>query len=192
MAIADQWQIPKDEQDSGDGLPPTDIEKVQYINFLKRGIANADIVTTVSEQYARELLMPKTSHSLLFECWRTRRTHLFLGVRNGVDYSWYWNPMFDEKLPVNYDIEIVHRKYDNKRALQHRLGLPIDDTIPIIGMNSRITEQRLFLGTGDLCRAHEATRQLVVVGAGQGEYARFLTAKMRQFPSWRSAVDKLR
>jgi starch synthase len=195
VAIADQWQIPKEDQDTGDGLPPTDTRKVQYINFLKRGIANADIVTTVSEQYAKELLVQKTSHGLYDVL--SPRARTFFGVRNGVDYT-YWNPMFDEKLPVNYDIEIVHRKYDNKRALQHRLNLPIDETIPIIGMNSRITEQKgfslveeIFAG---LMKRHV---QLVVVGAGQGAHTQFLTDKMRQFPTQlafrrgQEAVDEL-
>jgi len=99
---------------------------------------------------------------------------------------------------VNYDIEIVHRKYDNKRALQHRLNLPIDETIPIIGMNSRITEQKgfslveeIFAG---LMKRHV---QLVVVGAGQGAHTQFLTDKMRQFPTQlafrrgQEAVDEL-
>lgn len=193
VAIADQWQIPAEDQDTGVGAPPTDISKVQYINFLKRGISNSDIVTTVSERYAKELLVEATSHGLYHVLAPRART--FFGIRNGVDYS-YWNPMFDEKLPVNYDIEIVHRKYDNKRALQHRLKLPIDETIPIIGMNSRITEQKGFSLLQDIFDELMARHvQLIVVGAGQSDYAHFLTRKMRQYPhqvafrSGQQAVD---
>ena len=195
VAIANQWQIPPEEQDNGQGLPPTDLAKVQYINFLKRGIANADIVTTVSEQYAKDLLVAKTSHDLYDVL--SPRARTFFGIRNGVDYS-YWNPMFDEQLPVNYDIEIVHRKYDNKRALQHRLNLPIDDQIPILGMNSRITEQKgfslVFEIFDDLMKKGV---QLVVVGAGQEDYADFLKNKMKQYPGQvafrqgQEAVNKL-
>jgi starch synthase len=111
------------------GVPTTEKTKVQYLNFLKRGIIHADIVTTVSEQYAKELLVPVTSHGLSDVLIPRART--FFGIRNGVDYH-QWNPMFDEYLPVNYDFEILHRKYDNKRALQHRLGLPIDDGVPCL------------------------------------------------------------
>jgi starch synthase len=180
VAIADQWHIPDDERDDGCGKPSTDPAKVQYINFLKRGIVNADIVTTVSEQYAKELLVPETSHGLYDVLAPRART--FFGIRNGVDYS-YWNPMYDEYLPVNYDIEILHRKYDNKRALQHRLGLPIHDSIPVIGMNSRITEQKGFSLVFKIFDELMATgAQVVVVGSGQGSYVRFFEEKMEQYP----------
>jgi starch synthase len=180
VAIANQWVIPKEERDTGEGLPPTDLDKVKYINFLKRGIANADIVTTVSEQYAKELLIPKSSHGLYDVLAPRART--FFGIRNGVDYS-YWNPIFDEHLPVNYDIEIVHRKYDNKRALQHRLNLPIDDAVPILGMNSRITEQKGFSLVFEVFdELMKKGVQLVVVGTGSGAYSEILTEKMKKYP----------
>jgi starch synthase len=180
VAIANQWKIPQEERDTGQGLPPTDLSKVQYINFLKRGIANADIVTTVSEQYAKDLLVPETSHGL-YEV-LSPRARTFFGIRNGVDYR-QWNPMFDEHLPVNYDFEILHRKYDNKRALQHRLGLPIDDSVPILGMNSRITEQKGFSLVFEIFdELMKQGVQLVVVGTGQEPYTGFLKQKMREFP----------
>jgi starch synthase len=182
VAIASQWDIPKEERDTGEGLPPTDISKVPYINFLKRGIANADIVTTVSEQYAKELLVPATSHGL-YEC-LAPRARTFFGIRNGVDYS-YWNPMFDGNLPVNYDLEIMHRKYDNKRALQHRLNLPIDDQVPILGMNSRITEQKGYSLVFEIFEElMQQGLQLVVVGTTQSDtFAEFLADKMKRYPN---------
>jgi starch synthase len=181
VAIADQWSIPEDERDNGEGLPPTDLEKVPYLNFLKRGIANADIVTTVSEQYAKELLVPKTSHGLSDVLAPRART--FFGIRNGVDYG-QWNPMFDGNLPVNYDIEIMHRKYDNKRALQHRLKLPILD-VPILGMNSRITEQKGFSLIFEIFDELMAKGvQLVVVGdSTSGSFTDFLVEKMKIYPN---------
>jgi starch synthase len=194
VAIANQWKIPEGAQDDGEGLPTTDLEKVNYINFLKRGIANADIVTTVSEQYAKELLVPETSHGLYPILAPRART--FFGIRNGVDYS-TWNPMFDPSLPVNYDIDIMHRKYDNKRALQHRLNLPIID-VPILSMNTRITEQKgfslVFKILDDLMAKGV---QLVVVGAGLEEYTDFLNEKMKQYPTQiafrrgQAAVDEI-
>jgi starch synthase len=192
VAIADQWAIPKEERDTGDGLPPTHLDKVAFINFLKRGIANADIVTTVSEQYAKELVMTGTSHGLSEVLAPRART--FFGIRNGVDYS-YWNPMFDGNLPVNYDLEIMHRKYDNKRALQHRLNLPILD-VPILGMNSRITEQKGFsLVFKIFDQLMEKGIQLVVVGdSTSGSYTEFLTEKMKLYPnqvSFRPYSDEL-
>jgi starch synthase len=192
VAIANQWDIPVELQDDGRGELPTSTERAQYLNFLKRGILNADIVTTVSEQYARELLIPETSHGLYDVL--SPRARTFFGIRNGVDYS-YWNPMYDNHLPVNYDLEIMHRKYDNKRALQHRLKLPIDDSVPILGMNSRITEQKGFSLVFDIFdELMKRGVQIVVVGTGQGSYERFLSEKMKQYPkqvAYRAYSDEL-
>jgi starch synthase len=180
VAITDQWNIPLELQDDGTGELPTAIEQVPYLNFLKRGIINADMVTTVSEQYAKELLTPETSHGLYDVL--SSRSRSFFGIRNGVDYS-YWNPYFDRNLPVNYDMDIMYRKYDNKRALQHRLGLPIDEKIPILGMNSRITEQKGFSLVFEIFdELMKKGVQVVVVGTGQGSYVRFLDEKMKQYP----------
>lgn len=179
VAIENQWNIPDNLRDNGKGRLPKDIQKVPYLNFMKRAIAGADIITTVSEQYAKELLVPDTSHGL---CDALKpRERQFFGIRNGVDYT-YWNPMFDAHLPVNYDFEILHRKYDNKRALQHRLGLPIRD-VPILGMNTRITEQKGFsLIFEDFEELMKKDIQVVVVGTGAGGYVEFLTRMMNKYP----------
>ncbi len=170
----------KEHLDDGEGEVPGGDKDIRAINFLKRGIRNADIVTTVSEQYARELLVPETSHGLHEDL--QPRADTFFGIRNGVDYA-VWNPLFDTHIPVNYDIEIMHRKYDNKRALQHRLGLPIDDRIPLLGMNSRITEQKGFSLVFEIFdELMKAGVQIVVVGTGMGTYVEFLEEKMRQYP----------
>lgn len=180
VAIVNQWNIPVDQQDSGKGPLPTKTEDIQRLNFLKRGICNADLVTTVSEQYSRELMEEPTGHGL--HTILSRRSRVFFGIRNGVDYT-VWNPLFDPNLPVNYDWEIIHRKYDNKRALQHRLGLPIDDTIPILGMNSRITEQKGFSLVFEIFEElMKQGLQVVVVGTGAGGYVEFLTKMMEKYP----------
>ena len=181
VAMEFQWDIAPELQDDGKGPLTTDPTKIKQLNFLKRGLRNADIITTVSEQYSRELLIsPETSHGLSGLLNERRRN--FFGVRNGVDYS-QWNPMFDPKLPVNYDRDILHRKYDNKRALQHRLNLPVDDSVPVLGMNARITEQKgfsLIFKIIDKLMAQGV--QLVVVGAGSEDYSDILRAKMKQYP----------
>ena len=179
-SILSQWDIPKSKQDDGQGPVPTEASKIKYINFLKRGIINADIVTTVSEQFAKELLVPETSHGFYADLAPRART--FFGIRNGVDYS-YWNPMYDKHLPVNYDLDIMHRKYDNKRALQHQLGLPIDDTAPILGINARMVEQKGFSLLFDVFDKLIAKHvQLVVVGSGTNDISEFLADKMKQYP----------
>lgn len=181
VSVVSQFDIPLELQDDGLGELPTSHERAPYLNFLKRGITNADVVTTVSERYAQELLALKTSHGL-YDVLKPREKDFF-GIRNGVDYA-YWNPMYDKYLPVNYDIEIMHRKYDNKRALQHRLKLPINDSVPVLGMNSRITEQKGFSLIFEIFdQLMAAGLQIIVVGEGQGEYMEFLCKKMKQYPN---------
>lgn len=181
VSIVSQFDIPVALQDNGLGELPTSQDRAPYLNFLKRGITNADVVTTVSERYAQELLVRETSHGLFDVL--TPRSKDFFGIRNGVDYA-YWNPMYDKYLPVNYDIEIMHRKYDNKRALQHRLKLPIVDSVPILGMNSRITEQKGFSLIFEIFdHLMETGLQVVVVGEGRSEYMDFLCEKMKQYPT---------
>jgi len=180
VAMEYQWDIPPELQDDGRGPLPADLASVGRLNFLRRGLDNADILTTVSEQYALELLQPESSHGL--SDLLNERKRVFYGIRNGVDYG-QWNPMFDPKLPVNYDRDILHRKYDNKRALQHRLGLPVDDAVPILGMNARITEQKGFSLIFDIFDKLMAQGvQVVVVGAGSEDYSDILRAKMKQYP----------
>lgn len=180
VSVVSQFDIPVALQDDGLGELPTSQERAPYLNFLKRGIKNADVVTTVSERYAQELLTKKTSHGL-YDILKPREKDFF-GIRNGVDYT-FWNPMYDKNLPVNYDLEIMHRKYDNKRALQHRLNLPIDDTVPMLGMNSRITEQKGFSLVFEIFdRLMAAGLQVVVVGEGKNEYMESLSEKMKQYP----------
>src|SRR5262249_45177008 len=101
------------------------------------------------------------------------------------------------KLPVNYDIEILRRKYDNKRALQHRMGLPIED-VPVVGMNSRVVEQKGFSLLFEIFdRLMRKGVQLVVVGAGKEEVANLLREKAGKYPgqvafrSGQAAVDEL-
>jgi starch synthase len=180
VAIKNQFDIPLELQDQGVGPLPTSEDEVDRLSFLKRGIVHADMVTTVSERYAQELLVPETSHGLypLLE----PRSRTFYGIRNGVDYS-VWNPMFDKHLPVNYDLEIMHRKYDNKRALQHRLGLPINDTVPILGMNSRVTEQKGFSLVFEIVdELMKSGVQIVIVGDGGDDYTETLQQKMKEYP----------
>lgn len=180
VAITDQTSIPKNRVDKTGRPLPHRRDLVQYINFLRRGIADADMITTVSERHAAELLDPETGHGLtdLLE----NRRRCFYGIRNGVDYS-FWNPMFDSNLPVNYDSDILHRKYDNKRALQHRMKLPVNEDVPILGMNTRITEQKGFSLVFEIFdELMAAGVQIVVVGTGMGSYVKFLTQKMKQYP----------
>ncbi|GGW83982.1 glycogen synthase GlgA [Alteromonas halophila] len=147
-----------------------------YINMLQSGITFADKITTVSPNYALELLTDLGSHGL-HERLVTRQQDL-IGILNGCDYS-QWNPATDTQLTVNYDTDTLHKKTDCKAHLQTSNGLTEDSKTPVIGMVCRLTEQK---GFGYLVPILDALMQhnlqMVIVGTGDpkvcmdlGEYA---------------------
>lgn len=175
------WKDAPELKDILDTPIPASAAKLGYTNFLERGIRFADVVTTVSEPHAEELKTPLTDHGL-GTLLKAKKKHFF-GVRNGIDYN-IFNPRIDSNLPVNYDEGMLHRKYDNKRALQHRLGLTIDEKLPILGMNTRITEQKGFkLIFEILPKILKLGVQFVVVGTGYESYVKTLNAYAKEYSS---------
>jgi starch synthase len=110
------------------------------INFLKAGIIFSDILTTVSPSYAKEIQTPYYSWGLqgvLAE----RRDRLF-GIVNGVDYS-QWDPAIDRHLPHNYNVDTVaQHKPLCKASLQRRFALLEQPRIPLLGVVSRLVDQK--------------------------------------------------
>ncbi len=113
------------------------------INFLKGGIHYADIISTVSETYAREIQTTDDYGCGLEGVLRERRDALF-GVINGVDYD-VWSPEKDKLIEKNYSVATLRDKYANKRKLLSLSGLsPNRLEKPLIGMISRLADQKGF------------------------------------------------
>ena len=147
-----------------------------YINMLQTGIEFADKITTVSPNYAQELLTNLGSHGL-HDRLVTRQRDL-VGILNGCDYS-QWNPATDPYLAENFDSQNLFAKKRCKQVLQEQSWLPEKEGVPLIGMVCRLTEQKGFgylLPILDDLMDHNI--QLVIVGTGDpsvcmdlGEYA---------------------
>ena len=156
------------------GLPayyftPDKLESYKDANLLKGGIVYADLVTTVSSTYADEI---KTSFygEGLDGLMRAKQNQLF-GIVNGIDYEDY-NPATDPYLVKQYDARTFRKeKVKNKRALQQELGLEEDERKFMIGIVSRLTDQKGFdlieCVMEEICT--EGT-QLVVLGTGEAKY----------------------
>jgi len=141
----------------------------ELADFLCQGIYYADAVTTVSETYAREILTPEYGeglHPLLQE----RQDRLF-GILNGLDYRQY-DPAGDPHLAANFDAATLERRSANKTALQKRAGLAPDANAPVVGMVSRLTEQKGMDLTLETMGAllSEGAAQFVVLGTGDEAY----------------------
>lgn len=181
----DWWKIEKDQQDDGISEIPDfkDKHKIDRINFMKRAILSADIVNTVSEQYAKEVTQEKFGQGLhdILEMKESQKE--FFGIMNGIDYKEY-NPKTDLKLAENYDENsFCEKKYLNKRKLQKDFGLEENDNIPVIAMASRITEQKgfdLILEIIDVLL--KLNMQLMIVGSADPKYKKAFKKLTRKNP----------
>ena len=138
-------------------------------NMLKGGLAYADRITTVSNTYAWEIQTPEYGEKL--EDHLRYHSYKLRGIVNGIDYG-MWNPATDPSLAVNYDItNVLQHKPENKRALQQELGLVQDEGKFVIGLISRLTDQKgLDLVSAVIPQVMDGNTQVVVLGTGDKEY----------------------
>ncbi len=148
---------------------PDKLEHYHNGNMLKGGIVYADRVTTVSETYAKEIQTPFYGENL--DGLMRARSGYLSGIVNGIDYEVY-NPATDKILPHTYTVDTFRKtKVKNKLALQKELGLKEDPKVMMIGVVSRLTDQKGFdliqAVMDDLC---SDAVQLVVLGTGDSKY----------------------
>jgi len=155
------------------GLPATawDPEGVEFygqLNFMKAGIVYADLVNTVSPTYAREIQTEEYGCKL-DGLLRSRAAKLS-GILNGIDHE-VWNPGKDGFIAQKYSKSTLEKKAKDKAALQAEAGLPRDPKAPLLGMVSRITEQKgLDIMIPALPEVLALGVQVVVLGAGEKKY----------------------
>lgn len=157
-------------------------KKIKHINFAKRGIMFADVINTVSERYAQEIMQENFGqdlHELLLQRFKKGE---FLGIVNGIDYCEY-NPQADLGLIEKYSANDFDSKYKNKLALQKKYGLKVDKNIPLLGMVTRITEQKGFdLMMEIIDPLLKMNIQLIIVGDGEQRYKNFFNKASRKTP----------
>ncbi len=141
----------------------------QDANMLKGGIAYADRVTTVSGTYAGEIQTAEYGEHL--EGHLRYHSGKLRGIVNGIDYD-MWNPATDPALAEHYDLgNVLEHKMANKLALQKELGLEQDEGKFVIGLISRLTNQKgLDLVSSIIPMVLDGNTQVVVLGTGDREY----------------------
>jgi len=168
---------------------PEGLEFYGQVNYLKGGLNYADLLTTVSRTYAKEILTPAFGENL-DGVLRSRREVLF-GVVNGIDYHDY-NPLTDPALPVNYRSSL-EKKRRNKEALQELLGLPVDGDVPLLAVISRLVREKVDILIQALPGLLSHHLQLVVLGTGDERcsgYFRHHAKEHRQKMAVRLAFDE--
>lgn len=148
---------------------PDKLKNFEDANLLKGGIAYADFVTTVSETYAEEIKMPFYGEGL--DGLMRARSNNLCGIVNGIDYNEY-NPETDPKIYKNYNaINFRKEKFKNKVELQKQLGLEVNEKKFMIGIVSRLTDQKgLDLIAYVMDQMCSDDIQLVVLGTGEERY----------------------
>lgn len=151
------------------------------VNLMKAGIECANVVTTVSPTYAKEILDPWYSHGL--DTILKERSWKIRGILNGIDTESY-NPETDSDIYAFYSVDDMKNKAVNKRMLEERLSLPQKENTPVIGLVSRLVSHKgldlvkeildNFLSKNDV--------QVVVLGSGEWQYENFFKEMLEKYP----------
>ncbi len=156
------------------------IEFHKHVSFIKGGIGFADRITTVSPTYAEEIKTKKFGGGL--DGLLKYRSNVLSGIINGIDNE-TWNPRYDVLLPFRYGISSLSKKAINKRFLQTRFQLPVEDDIFLLGNVGRLVEQK---GIDVILKAlpilMELPIQIIIVGTGNPEFAAELEAAAEKYP----------
>ena len=152
-------------------------------NLMAIGVAYADIVNTVSPRYAQELQQLEYGYGLDPLLRARAAAGEFLGVLNGIDTA-YWNPATDPHVAYPYDAASLEARARNKEALQREAGLPVRESALVVGMISRLVEQKGLDLVLPAMRGllPEADMQFVVLGTGQPHYVEGLQRLAGDFP----------
>ncbi len=167
------------------GLPegqfgPDGVEMYGKVAFMKSGILFADAVTAVSPTYAKEILGKELGFGL--EKALGQRKKALSGILNGIDTT-VWDPAKDPHLPAHYGPKKMAGKAKCRAALLQRFNLPDAPGRAVVGIVSRLIEQKGF----DLIAGaeHELMKldiALVILGVGQPKYEEFVRQLAQKYP----------
>lgn len=159
---------------------PAGLEFYQMLSFIKGGLVYADSITTVSPTYALEIQTPAYGYGL--EGLLMHRKDDLSGILNGIDLT-TWNPATDPFIAKHYDVTTLPGKLHNKTELQRKFGLPVNESIQLFGLISRLVEQKGIDLIIDCLPALLAMPvQFVVLGAGDKGFEERLQNLVHVYP----------
>ncbi|MCB0721456.1 MAG: glycogen synthase GlgA [Ignavibacteriae bacterium] len=165
------------------GLPEEVLEKATHdgkFSFLKTGLAYADKITTVSQKYAEEIRTDKDYSCGMEKILDSRKSDL-VGILNGIDHS-VWNPSYDKVITYRYTYQEIPLKYENKRELLNKYKFEYSEDVPLIGMITRLVDQKGFdLMEKILPALMKEDIQLVILGTGDEKYHKFLKNAKKKY-----------
>ncbi len=158
------------------------------ISYMKAGIVYSDIISTVSETYAKEIQTPELGYGL--DGILSKYSYKIRGIVNGIYYDKY-NPKTDEAIEFNYDYKNANKiRVKQKKAMQKLAGLPEKD-VPLIGVVTRLAEQKgISLIVDAIKELVNRDVQFVILGSGARHYEEELAALVEKYPDKVSANIK--
>jgi starch synthase len=165
---------------SGQLWHPNGLEFHGMLSFIKGGLVYADHITTVSPTYALEIQTPDFGYGL--EGLLRHRQEALSGIINGIDTE-QWNPQTDPAINTHYDIHNLAQKQANKIALQQRCSLPVNPDVPLLGLISRLVEQKgIDLILDCLPDMMAMPMQFVLLGSGHTNFEQRLQNFAHLYP----------
>ncbi len=165
---------------SGDLFDINGLEFYGKVNLLKGGIVFSDLINTVSPTYAKEIQTKDFGFGL--EGLLRQRKNVLSGILNGLDYS-IWDPSADRFIMQNFSEQTIESKVFDKEDLQKTCGLPVNKDIPVLGMVSRLAEQKGFdIFVESLNKLCKMNLQIVILGTGDLKYHQILKTAAEKYP----------
>jgi len=150
------------------------------INFMKAGIVFSDEISTVSQMYSKEIQTPEFGCGL--DGVLSAKSEHLTGIMNGIDYS-LWNPKTDKLIASRYSPKNIRGKTSCKTFLQKKNNLPPDKDIPVIGMISRMADQKGFDLIAKIAEElFQMNIQFVLLGTGEPHYHKIFRAMQEKYP----------
>lgn len=174
--------VQESERDSGrEPIPDFFNPRLAKLNWMLRGIIYSDLITTVSPTYAQEILTPEYGEGL-DKLLAEKRGKIY-GILNGIDYDLY-NPRTTPYIPFCYGSKDIHLKIKNKLELQERFGLPKNPNVFLIGIVSRLTEQKGFDLIAKIIKPlfQHIPLQFICIGDGESRYKEMFEKVAKSFP----------
>ena len=165
-----------------DLFTPNGLEYYGKINLMKGGLLWADLISTVSQKYSEEIQTKEYGHGL--EGVLQFRSDDLFGIVNGVDYS-IWNPETDPYIAQNYSVTDLSGKVACKKDLLKEFGLPVNENWPVLGMISRLDDQKGFDLIAEIIDTLMNMRQnvyFVLLGTGHERYHKLFSHIMEKYP----------
>ncbi len=151
------------------------------LNLTQSGIYFSDFITTVSENYANEVI-ENDEIGFSFGPLLEQKGENFEGILNGVDYG-VWSPNVDKFIPYKYSHENIELKTENKKALLMRLGLQYKESVPLLAVISRLNQQKgldIILDVFD--DIINTDIQICIMGEGEKEIITRLAEYQKKHP----------